>query len=118
MSNLLELQFVSDAEGKQTGVFVPISLWREITSEREIAHLLKSETTEQRVLETKARTEGIPIEDENVSSNYAAIAFLKANLKADFTDDPEAIRKSDEEFEELKRNLNANRDATGERRVF
>jgi len=48
----------------------------------------------------------------------AAIAFLDRKLKEDATEDPEEIRKSEEEFEEIKRNLNANRDATGERRVF
>lgn len=118
MSNLLEVQYVSDSEGKQTGVFVPISLWREIASERETAHLLKSETIKQRLLEAKARAEGISIEDENKSRNAAAIAFLRNKLQEECTDDPEEIRKSQEEFDELKRNLNANRDATGERRVF
>jgi hypothetical protein len=48
----------------------------------------------------------------------AAIAFLDRKLKEEATDDPEEIHKSEEEFEELKRNLNSNRDATGERRVF
>jgi hypothetical protein len=48
----------------------------------------------------------------------AAIAFLNRKMQEDATGDPEEIRKSEEEFEELQRNLNANRDATGERRVF
>src|SRR5690242_18313717 len=52
------------------------------------------------------------------AKNAAAIAYLDARIKADATDDPEEIRRAEEEFEELKRNLNANRQATGERLVF
>ena len=55
-----------------------------------------------------------PIDAENA----AAIALLDFWLQQDATDDPEEIRKADEEFEELRRNLNANRAATGERLVF
>jgi hypothetical protein len=36
------IQYVTDEEGKPTGVIVPIDLWREIVSEQETAHLLKS----------------------------------------------------------------------------
>jgi hypothetical protein len=43
----------------------------------------------------------------------AAIAYLDRKLKEDATDDPEEIRRAEEELEELKRNLNANRAATG-----
>ena len=52
------------------------------------------------------------------AENAAAIALLNSWLKEDVTDDPEEIRKSEEEYEELKRNLNVNRAATGERLVF
>jgi hypothetical protein len=52
------------------------------------------------------------------AENAAAIAFLDRKLKEDATDDPEDIRKAEEELQELKRNLNANRVATGERLVF
>lgn len=51
------------------------------------------------------------------AKNAAAIAYLDARIREDGTDDPEEIRKAEEEIEELKRNLNANRAATGERLV-
>ena len=44
-------------------MIVPIELWREITSERETAYLLKSETMKARLLAAKDRTEGISLED-------------------------------------------------------
>ena len=52
------------------------------------------------------------------AENTAAIALLEFWLQEDATDDPEEIRKSEEEYAELKRNLNANRAATGERLIF
>ncbi|MEX1232655.1 MAG: hypothetical protein WEB58_20585 [Planctomycetaceae bacterium] len=57
------MQYISDEEGKTVGVIVPIELWREIESERETAYLLKSDAMKQRLLEAKARDEGISIED-------------------------------------------------------
>jgi antitoxin YefM len=56
------IQYVTDEEGKPTGVIVPIDLWREIVSEQETAHLLKSEATRQRLLAALARHKGIPFE--------------------------------------------------------
>lgn len=52
------------------------------------------------------------------AENAAAIAMLDRWVLEDATDDPEEILKVDEEVEELKQNLNANRAATGERLVF
>ncbi len=52
------------------------------------------------------------------AKNAAAIAYLERRLREEATDDPEEMRKAEEEFQELQRNLNANRDVTGERRVF
>ena len=49
--------------------------------------------------------------------NAAAIALLRQWMEDDASDDPEEIRKADAEVEELRRNLNANRAATGERLV-
>ena len=46
-----EIQYVSRESGEPTAVIVPISLWRDIESERETAHLLKSETMKRRLLE-------------------------------------------------------------------
>lgn len=57
-----EVQYVADEQGNTTGVLVPISLWREIMSEKETAYLLKSEAMKTRLLEAKDRQEGIPLE--------------------------------------------------------
>jgi len=57
-----QIQYVSDETGEPTAVIVPISLWREIESERETAYLLKSETMKRRLLEAKQRQEGISLE--------------------------------------------------------
>lgn len=58
-----EIQYVSDSDGKPVSVIVPIDLWREIESERETAHLLKSDAMRRRLLEAKERQDGIPFED-------------------------------------------------------
>ena len=55
--------FVSDENGQPVGVIVPIELWREIESERETAHLLRSATMKRRLVEAKARETGMPLED-------------------------------------------------------
>jgi hypothetical protein len=57
------IQYISDENNKITGVIVPIDLWREIQSEKETAHLLKSEMMKQRVIEAKNRTEGISFDE-------------------------------------------------------
>ena len=57
-----EIQYVSDESGEPTAVIVPITLWREIESERETAYLLKSETMRRRLLQAKERQEGLSIE--------------------------------------------------------
>jgi antitoxin YefM len=59
----MDIQYVSDEEGKPTGVIVPIDLWREIASERETAYLLRSETMRQRLLEARERGEGVPFDE-------------------------------------------------------
>lgn len=58
-----EIQYISDESGNAVGVIVPIELWREIESERETAHLLKSENMKRRLLEAKERQDGIAFED-------------------------------------------------------
>jgi PHD/YefM family antitoxin component YafN of YafNO toxin-antitoxin module len=58
-----QIEYVSDEHGETTAVLVPIDLWREITSERETAYLLRSETMKRRLLEARRRREGIPLED-------------------------------------------------------
>ena len=63
MRTATEIQYISDAEGQDIGVIVPIELWREIASERETAYLLSSETMKRRLLVAKERTSGISLED-------------------------------------------------------
>jgi len=63
MSLLEDIQYVSDSEGHPKAVIVPIDLWREISSEKETAYLLRSEANRQRLLEARQRREGIPLEE-------------------------------------------------------
>jgi antitoxin YefM len=63
MASQSGIQYISDAEGNPTGVIVPIELWREIESERETAYLLRSNAMKARLLEAKARQQGISLED-------------------------------------------------------
>ncbi|HEV2690809.1 MAG TPA: hypothetical protein VGV35_19770, partial [Bryobacteraceae bacterium] len=58
-----EIQYVSSENGEPTAVIVPITLWREIESERETAYLLRSETMKRRLLRAKDRQEGLSLED-------------------------------------------------------
>jgi PHD/YefM family antitoxin component YafN of YafNO toxin-antitoxin module len=58
-----EIQYVSNENGEPTAVIVPISVWRDIESERETAHLLKSETMKRRLLEAKERQQGISLDE-------------------------------------------------------
>ena len=58
-----DIQYVSNESGEPTAVIVPIALWRDIESERETAHLLKSETMKRRLLEAKDRQHGIPLDE-------------------------------------------------------
>ena len=53
MVTVEEIQYVTDPEGKPTGVIVPIELWRELESERETGYLLKSGVMKQRLLDAK-----------------------------------------------------------------
>jgi len=57
-----DIQYVSNESGEPIAVIVPISLWREIESERETAYLLKSNAMKRRLLEAKQRQEGVPLE--------------------------------------------------------
>lgn len=63
MANHAELQYVADANGNAIGVIVPIDFWREIESERETAHLLKSDAMKQRLLAALNRTGSLLLED-------------------------------------------------------
>ncbi len=61
--NMTDIQFVSDTEGNEVAVIIPIAIWREIAAERETAYLLKSETMKQRLIEALNRQDGMDIED-------------------------------------------------------
>ena len=63
MATSSTLQYISDESGEAISVIVPIELWREIESERETAHLLKSDAMKKRLLEAKHRSEGISLEE-------------------------------------------------------
>ena len=58
-----EIQYISDADGNNVGVIVPINLWHIIESDRETAYLLRIKTMKRRLLEAKDRTTGISLED-------------------------------------------------------
>jgi antitoxin YefM len=62
MSAQEEIQYITDEEGRPTGVIVPIDLWREILSEKETAHLLNSDAMRERLLAALERQDGIPFE--------------------------------------------------------
>jgi antitoxin YefM len=57
-----DIQIVSNEAGEPTAVIVPIELWREISSERETAYLLRSETMRQRLLAAAQRRDGLALE--------------------------------------------------------
>ncbi|MCF6286765.1 MAG: prevent-host-death protein [Candidatus Hydrogenedentes bacterium] len=58
-----ELQYITNADGEQVGVVVPMEIWREIESERETAYLLKSPAMKRRLLEARNRMGGISLDD-------------------------------------------------------
>lgn len=58
-----QIQYISDENNQVTGVIVPIDLWKELQSEKETAHLLKSEAMKKRLLEAKNRKKGIPFDE-------------------------------------------------------
>jgi antitoxin YefM len=57
-----DIKIVSNEAGEPTAVIIPIELWREIASERETAHLLRSEAMKQRLLAAAQRSGGLSIE--------------------------------------------------------
>lgn len=54
---------MSNEAGEPTAVIVPITLWKEIASERETAYLLRSEAMKRRLLASVERTSGIGLDD-------------------------------------------------------
>lgn len=56
------IQYVSDDNGTPVAVIVPITLWKELQSERETAYLLNSDVMKQRLLAAKDRQNGMSLE--------------------------------------------------------
>lgn len=54
---------MSNEAGEPTAVIVPIALWREISSERETAYLLRSETMRERLRAALERGGGVSLEE-------------------------------------------------------
>ena len=73
-----------------------------------------------RLIELEADEEPIPTAHEAKpaidAENSAVLALLQSWLKEAATEDPEEIRRSEDAYDELKRNLKTNRAITGERR--
>jgi len=63
MSSTTEVKYVSDADGNQVEVIVPVALWREIESERETAYLLRSPAMKRRLLKAKESRNDISLEE-------------------------------------------------------
>ena len=55
---------------------------------------------------------------EEAEANAASIALLQSWLEEEATDDPEEIRKAQQELDDFKRAINAERDRAGARRVY
>ena len=58
-----DIQIVSNEAGEPTAVIVPMELWKEISSERETAYLLKSDTMRERLRAALERSGGVSLED-------------------------------------------------------
>jgi PHD/YefM family antitoxin component YafN of YafNO toxin-antitoxin module len=56
------IQYVSDDNGNPVAVIVPITLWKELQSERETAYLLNSDVMKQHLLAAKDRQHGMSLE--------------------------------------------------------
>jgi hypothetical protein len=65
--------------------------------------------------EPTAPNEPKPVIDAKTA---AAVAFLDSRIAEGIAADPDTKRQAEEELEEFKRNMNANRAATGERLVY
>jgi hypothetical protein len=58
-----QVQYVSDEQGQFTSVILSIELWKDILSELETHHLLKSDTMRQRLIGARQRSNGVILED-------------------------------------------------------
>ncbi|MBE2186947.1 MAG: prevent-host-death protein [Rhodothermales bacterium] len=60
---LTNVQIVTNEDGEQTAVLVPIDVWREVESWLETAHLLRSDAMRERLLAARASTMRIPMNE-------------------------------------------------------
>lgn len=56
MTNV-DVQFVTGADGKQVGVFIPIDQWRDMESKRESVYLMRTEAKNHRSLVSESGAE-------------------------------------------------------------
>jgi PHD/YefM family antitoxin component YafN of YafNO toxin-antitoxin module len=61
--NITDVQYVSDAQGKNVAVIVPIELWQKLTTRDDTDYLLSSEAMKERLLTAKNRQIGISLEE-------------------------------------------------------
>ena len=55
---------------------------------------------------------------QQLAKNQKAIEMLRRWAEEDATNDPEEIAKAEAELEEFKRNMNLNRELSGERPIY
>ena len=78
------------------------------------ANFLKNIAASLPQIKNQRRTKNTNLDTENL----AAIALLTSWLNQEATIDPVIIAKAEDDLNEFKRNMNANRAATGERLLF
>lgn len=61
--NITDVQYVSDAQGKNVAVIVPIKLWHKLTTRDDTDYLLSSEAMKERLLTAKNRQTGISLKE-------------------------------------------------------
>jgi hypothetical protein len=61
--SLPTLQYLADEHGDVTAVVVPIEVWREIESELETQHLLRSPVMRERLVAALGREGGVSLAD-------------------------------------------------------
>jgi PHD/YefM family antitoxin component YafN of YafNO toxin-antitoxin module len=61
--NITDVQYVSDAQGNNVAVIVPIKLWQKLTTRDDTDYLLSSEAMKERLLTAKNRQTGISLEE-------------------------------------------------------
>lgn len=61
--NITDVQYVSDAQGNNIAVIVPIELWQKLSTRDDTDYLLSSEAMKERLLTAKNRQTGISLEE-------------------------------------------------------